>query len=74
MWTHLSLNVEVVWDDALYRLLAIWQDDDASEPVVIEKGGRVPLGSDDSPEGICATVARAVEAERADGASRRLPF
>jgi len=50
MFTHISLNVEIVWDDALWRLLAIWQEDDAAEPVVLEKAGRVALGTDRSPE------------------------
>lgn len=50
MWTHVSLNVEIVWDDALWRAVSIWQDDDVSEPIVMEKSGRVPLGADTTPE------------------------
>jgi hypothetical protein len=63
MWTHLSLNVEVVWDDVLYRLIAIWQDHDAAEPVVLEKGGRAPLGDDRSPEGAMRAALAASAAE-----------
>jgi len=50
MFTHVSLNLELVWDDILWRLVAVWQEDDAAEPVVLEKAGRVAAGTDRSPE------------------------
>lgn len=73
MWTHVSINVTPVWEDALYRLVALWVDDDGSEPVVIEKGGRVALGPDDSPEGILRSVAGALLRDRPSEARRPRP-
>lgn len=67
MWTHISLNVQIVWDDALWRQVAVWQEDDGAEPVVIERSGRVPLGSDRSPGATLLACARsAVRAEAVD--------
>jgi hypothetical protein len=64
MWTHISLNVDIVWEDVLWREVAIWQDDDAGEPVALEKGGRVPLGADRTPEGALAVAIAAARSER----------
>lgn len=49
MWTHISVNAHVVWDDALWTLTALWQDDPEQQPVALERSGRVPLGGDDGP-------------------------
>lgn len=66
MWTHVSLNCEIVWDDALYRVLAIWQESAEVEPVVLERSGRVPLGGDATPRGALkaavAALSRAADA------------
>lgn len=59
MWSHISLNAEVVWDDALWRFIAIWQDDDVSDAVTLEKSGRVPLRGDRHPEEILYLCAQA---------------
>jgi hypothetical protein len=54
MWTHLSAHVEIVWDDAIYRIVGIWREDPAEEPYAMEKGGTIALGEDRSPEAILA--------------------
>lgn len=72
MWTHVSVIITPVWEDALYRLVATWVDDDASKPVTIERGGRVPLAADDSPEAILRAVSGALLVERAQAPGR--PF
>ena len=72
MFTHISLNVEVVWDDALWRLLAIWQEDDSADPVVLEKAGRVALGTDRSPEVVAFLCGQSAMREAASDL-RRLP-
>jgi hypothetical protein len=63
MWTHISLNLEIVWEDALYRVVAIWNEDGEGEPIVIERGGRVPLSDDRSPEGMLWAAACALHQE-----------
>jgi hypothetical protein len=58
MWTNVSLNLTIVWDDALWRMTAIWQEDSETEPVMLEKSGRVSLSGDTSPR---HALQRAVE-------------
>lgn len=65
MWTHVSLNAEIVWDDVLWRAVALWQDDDAAEPVVMEKSGRVPVGADATPEAALYRAALAMQSATA---------
>jgi len=66
MWTHVSVNAHIVWDDALFSLVAVWQDDEISEPVALERRGRVPLDGDDGPQHVLRRVLRALE-EPGDG-------
>jgi len=49
MWTNVSLNCTIVWDDCLWRMTAIWQETAEDEPIMLERSGRVPLGGDTSP-------------------------
>jgi len=67
MWTHVSLNAEIVWEDVLWRAVALWQDSDTDEPIVMEKSGRVALGADATPE---AALYRAVLAMQSAPAAR----
>lgn len=60
MWTHLSLNVSIVWDDALWRTVALWQETPEEEPVVLEKSGRVSIEGAVGPDEIIARVASAI--------------
>jgi hypothetical protein len=63
MWTHVSLNLDIVWEDVLWRALAIWQEDEHSEPVVLEKGGRVPLPADGGPDEALYAAVRALQGQ-----------
>jgi hypothetical protein len=58
MWTHISLNAQQVWEDGLWRIVAVWQENDGAEPVAIERSGRVALGTDRTPAGILLAAAR----------------
>jgi hypothetical protein len=60
MWTHVSLNAHIVWDDALWTLTALWVDDPESEPIALERSGRVPLGGDDGPQHVITQVLAAL--------------
>jgi hypothetical protein len=50
MWTHVSLNAEIVWEDVIWRAILVWEDEAGGDPVVLEKSGRVHLGADGTPE------------------------
>lgn len=63
MWTNVSLNCTIVWDDCLWRMTAIWQEGPEDEPVMLEKSGRVPLGSDTSPRNALRRAVVAMERE-----------
>jgi hypothetical protein len=67
MWTHVSLNCERVWDDVLWRVVAIWQEDDGADPVVMEKSGRGPLGALDGPDAILGAAVAALEGQALEG-------
>ena len=63
MITHVRLNAHGVWEDVLYVVTAAYQEDPQEAPVLLEKRGMVPLGDDDSPEGVLAAVLGAVQRE-----------
>lgn len=68
MWTHISLNVQQVWDDGLWRIVAVWQENDTAEPVALERTGRVALTADRTPAGILLAAARqALDSEHVTG-------
>ena len=57
MWTHVSLNAHIVWEEVLWEARLIWQDGPDAEPIVLEKSGRVPLPADGGPEQAIAAAA-----------------
>lgn len=60
MWTHVSFNVELVWETVLWRMVAIWQEAPGVDPVVLEKSGSVQAPADDGPiECLSAAIAAA---------------
>lgn len=63
MWTQASLSLHHVWDDVLWRATAIWQDDDVTEPVVLNLSGRAPVGGLESPYALLAAALLALERE-----------
>lgn len=65
MWQNISLNVTQVWDEALWRATAVWQDDEDSEPIVLQRTGRVSLNGDDSPELVLQAAVRDLQLTRA---------
>lgn len=67
MWTHISLNVHVVWDDALWSVTALYQDDQESEPIALSKSGRASLEGVEDPDGILAVAVRALERVALEG-------
>jgi hypothetical protein len=60
MWTHISVNAHVVWDDALWTVVGIWQDDEVSPPVALERSGRVALTGDTGPQEVLERVLSAL--------------
>lgn len=63
MWISVHLECHVVWDDVLWRCTAIWQDEDGSEPVVLEKHGRCPSDPDGGPDAVLAAAASALKGQ-----------
>lgn len=60
MFTEFTLRCQVVWDDVLWRVVAVWTDDQGSEPVVLEKSGRAPLDGAEGPDDVMAAAIRAM--------------
>jgi hypothetical protein len=65
MWTHVSLNLTLVWEEVLYTALAIWQDDLEADQVVMRKSGRVALPADGGPDEALAAVVADLAAAKA---------
>jgi hypothetical protein len=63
MWTAVNLSTTLLWDECLWWVVATWQDDAESAPVVLHRSGRAPLRGADDPRGILAVVLQALEAE-----------
>lgn len=63
MWTHVSLNVDIVWEEVLYRCVAIWQEQPGLEPVCLEKSGRTALPPGGGPDEALAAAARALQGQ-----------
>jgi hypothetical protein len=63
MWTNVALNLTIVWDDALWRMTAIWQESAEDEPVMLEKSGRVSLSGDTSPRNALKRAVAALDRE-----------
>jgi hypothetical protein len=58
MWSHVSIQCHVVWEDVLWSARAIWTDDTDAAPVVMQKSGRVHLGADDGPDAVLLAAVR----------------
>ena len=63
MWTHVSLHVHIVWQEAIWSASAVWQDDPSEQPVTMSKSGRVSLGADTGPDAALLAAARALQAQ-----------
>lgn len=50
MWTRVFIRAEIVWEDVIYHAHAIWHEEGADEPVVLEKDGRCPLPDGGGPD------------------------
>ena len=61
MWTAVSLSSTLLWDECLWWVVATWQDDADSEPVVLHRNGRTPLNGADDPHSILLRVLQALE-------------
>lgn len=70
MWTTVTLSTHQVWEDCLWRVTAIWTDDDVSAPVVLQREGRAALGADDGPEDLLAAALSAFGREILDPRSQ----
>lgn len=66
MWSHVHLEVHVVWDDLLWSARAIWDDDDAGPPVVLERSGRCAAQGADQVQDILLAAARSMSHEIAE--------
>ena len=69
MWTHVHLECHIVWDDVLWAVSAVWADEDSSEPVVMVKRGRCPIGADSGPDAALLAAARALQGQALEEAS-----
>lgn len=67
MWTHVHLNCHVVWNDVLWSVTAVWQDDAEEKPVVLEKSGRAPLSEGDGPDEVLIAAALALQRMALEG-------
>lgn len=63
MWTQVSLSLHHVWDDALWRATCIWEEDETTEPVVLNLYGRAPVGGLESPTAMLERALQAMQAE-----------
>lgn len=71
MWTNISLNTHLVWEDVLWSVTAIWVEDHDAEPVTIQRTGTTSIGADDSPEAILTVALGSVLAS--SGLNRSAP-
>jgi hypothetical protein len=71
MWTQVSLSLHHVWEDVLWRAVAIWQDDQVSEPVTLCVDGRADARGLESPDSLLLVALTALQDELAR--SRRGP-
>lgn len=63
MWTHISVNCDVVWESVLWRAVAIWDDGDGSNQVTtLERCGQAQISADDSVKGILEKVVQQMAA------------
>lgn len=62
MWTHVSLQAHIVWEDVLWQAILIWEEDDPESRVTLEKSGRVPLPADGGPEDALSAAVAACRA------------
>lgn len=67
MWTHVHLNCHVVWNDVLWTVTAVWQDDGEEPPVILEKSGRCALGDLDGPDAVLAAATSALQGRALEG-------
>lgn len=58
MWSHAHVNLIFVWEECYWTARLIWVEDGSEEPIILEKGGRVPLGTDGSPSEALAKISR----------------
>lgn len=65
VWDHVSLNIDIVWQDALWRSTAVFIEEEGAEPIVLQKAGRVPLPGDSGPDEALIAVLRALVASTA---------
>lgn len=63
MWTHVTLSVQIVWQDAIWSAAACWQDGPQDERIWLHKSGRVPLGTDTGPDAALLAAARALQGQ-----------
>lgn len=67
MWVTVTLRCHVVWNDAHWSVVALWQDDTDDPPIVLERSGVVPISDDTGPPHVLAACAAAFAGEGAQG-------
>lgn len=60
MWVAIHLNCHQVWDEVLWSVTATWRDDEASEPVTIQRSGRAAVGGLERLEDLLDASVRAL--------------
>lgn len=63
MWTSIQVSLQHVWDDCLWRVVAVWRDDLETEPIVVVRTGRAPAYGLDDPVPLLRACAAAMAAE-----------
>lgn len=66
MWVSVRLSSHQVWDEVLWSAIAVWQEDDDQEPIVLTKEGRAPLGEHEDPASLLVASLSAIQAPGAD--------
>lgn len=61
MWTHVTLSVQIVWQEAIWSCSACWQESATAERIWLHKSGRVDLGADTGPDAALLAAARALQ-------------
>lgn len=61
MWTAVHLSVQITVDLARWHASALWLDDPALSPVMLEKAGDVRVHPYDSPDAVLERVLDALQ-------------
>lgn len=67
MWTQIHLEVQLVWDDALWSVIATYRENGEGERILLEKRGRCSWDADGGPDSALLAVVQALQKEAFEG-------